>query len=38
MARIVPKVATQEKNLETPKVGTRIARAKTMPSFTAEKK
>ena len=38
LARIVPKVSAEEKNLETPKVGTEIARAKTMPSFTAEKK
>ena len=37
LPRIVPKVSTEEKNLEIPKVGTGIARAKTMPSFTAEK-
>lgn len=37
LARIVPKVSAQEKNLEISKVGTGTARAKTMPSFTAEK-
>ena len=37
LARIVPKVDPEKKNLEISKVGTEIARAKTMPSFTAEK-
>jgi hypothetical protein len=33
----VPKVDPEKKNLEISKVGTGIAKAKTMPSFTAEK-
>jgi hypothetical protein len=37
LARIVPKVDPEKKNLEISKVGTGIAKAKTMPSFTAEK-
>ena len=38
LARIVPKVDPEKKNLEISKVGTGIAIAKTMPVFRLQKK